>query len=231
MSCSNCGNELPAGVRFCPKCGAPAAPATAPVYNAPPTSSFGAQPVGSYGTQQGQSQSFAGGGMAGQGKKSGGCAKALVIVLVIGLVLVGAAGGIGYYAYRALGDKLKSSEAYTVAISTLKSDPTVADKMGTITDTGFPLGAFHEDANGTGDAAYHLSVKGTKANGTYDVEMSRRAGKWFLNVGRVKLDDGEVINVKSPTPLNGSPFNSNDSPNIAPPPPPTMPTRGAGKRR
>jgi hypothetical protein len=221
MQCSNCGYDLPAGVRFCPKCGTPSAPAvTAPVANAQPTVSFGAQSP--------PPQPLSGGGMTGQRQKSG-CGKAIVILLVIGLVLIGLAGGGVYYAYRVLGDKLRSSEAYTVAVSTLKSDPTVADKLGAITDTGFPLGAFHEDMNGTGDAAYHLSVKGTKANGTYDVAMTRRAGKWYLQTGKVTLADGETFNVKSTSATRVDNSNAND--NMVAPPPPPSPGRGAGKRR
>lgn len=234
MRCSNCGNELPEGVRFCTKCGTPVAPSapfaqpSAPV--ARPTDSFAApQPTVSFGAQSPQPQTFAGGGMVQQRKKSG-CAKAFVILLVVGLLLVGLAGAGGYYAYRVLGDKLRSSEAYTVAIAALKNDPNVADKMGAITDTGFPLGAFHEEAGGTGDAAYHLSVKGAKANGTYDVVMMRRSGKWYLNTGKLTLADGEVINVKSPASPPGD--NANANVNVAPPPPPPTPTgRGAGKRR
>ncbi|MDT7541850.1 MAG: zinc-ribbon domain [Acidobacteriota bacterium] len=221
MQCSNCGYDLPAGVRFCPKCGTPNAPATAPVASAQPTVSFGAQTP---------AQPLSGGGMVGQKKKSG-CGKAIIILLVIGLVLIGLAGGATYYAYRALGDKLRSSEAYTVAVSTLKNDPTVADKMGAITDTGFPLGAFHEDADGSGDAGYHLSVKGTKASGTYDVAMTRRSGKWYLQTGKVTLADGESFNVKSNSTPRFDPSNTNIGDTDEPPPPPPTPARGAGKRR
>jgi hypothetical protein len=231
MRCSNCGNELPDGVRFCTKCGTPAAPsapfAQPPAPAARPTDSFAApQPTVSFGAQS--PQAFAGGGMV-QPRKKSGCAKALVVLLAIALVLLGLAGAGGYYAYRVLGDKLRSSEAYTVAVSALKNDPNAADKIGAVTDTGFPLGAFHEEAGGTGDAAYHLSVKGTKANGTYDVVMTRRAGKWYLVTGKLTLAGGEVINVRSNAPMYGDPVNANV--NAAPPPPPAPPGRGAGKRR
>jgi TonB family protein len=187
MRCSNCGNDLPGGVRFCPKCGAPASPATSPVSPPQPTVSFGDQPRAP----------LSGGGMVQQKRKSG-CGKALLVLAIIGVLLAAVIGGGAYYFYGVLGDKLKSSEAYTVAVSALKENPEVAEKLGAVTETGFPLGSFNEQAGGTGAAAYHMSVKGTKSNGTYDVVMSRRNGKWFLTTGRLALASGETINLRSP---------------------------------
>lgn len=201
MRCSNCGNDLPGGVRFCPKCGTPAAPVTSPVSPPQSTTSFGSPAP----------QQFTGSGMVQQKKKSG-CGKALVILLVIGVLLAAVLGGLGYYGYHFASDKLKSSEAYTVAVSELKGDPQVAEKLGVITETGFPLGSFKEDGS-AGAAAYHMSVKGTKASGTYDVVMSRRAGKWYLTTGRLKLASGETINLGSPDMgiLGGSPTDDNSN--------------------
>jgi TonB family protein len=203
MSCSNCGNALPGGVRFCPKCGAPAASATSPVAPPPSTTSFGSSAP---------RQQFGGSGMVQQKKKSG-CGKALLVLAIIGALLAAVIGGGAYYFYGVLGDKLKSSEAYTVAVSALKESPQVAEKLGTITETGFPLGSFKEGDGGTGAAAYHMSVKGTKTNGTYDVVMSRRAGKWYLTTGRLKLASGETINLRSPDMgiLGDSPTNDNSN--------------------
>jgi TonB family protein len=202
MRCSNCGNDLPGGVRFCPKCGAPAAPATSPV--APP------QPTTSYGSPA--PQQFGGSGMVQQKKKSG-CGKALLVVAIIVVLLAAVLGGLAYYGYHFASDKLKSSEAYTVAVSALKENPQVAEKLGAITDTGFPLGSFHEEAGGTGAAAYHMSVKGTKTSGTYDVVMSRRGGKWYLTTGRLALASGETINLRSPdmTMPGGDPSDANSN--------------------
>jgi TonB family protein len=162
--------------------------------------------------------------MAQQGKKSG-CGKALLIVLIIGILILAVLGGLGYYGYKALGDKLKSSEAYAVAVSTLKENPTVAEKLGAIKETGFPLGSFHEEAGGTGEAAYRMSVTGTKTTGNYDVVMMRRGGKWYLATGKLTLASGEIIRLKSPG--TDSPFgdSSNSNANIEPPPPPPMPGR------
>lgn len=240
MRCSNCGHELPQGVRFCTKCGTPVAPSgpvdpyaptemftqpaastsqpTAPV--AQPTAAFSQpQPTVSFGAQTPQPQAFAGGGMVQQQKRGmSGCAKALVVFLIVSVALLGLAGAGGYYLYRVANEKLRSSEAYTVAVSALKNDPNATDKLGNVTETGFPLGAFTENADGSGDAGYHLSVKGTKSSGTYDVAMTRRAGKWYLVTGKLTLQNGEVITVKSPSQPGGNDNgNSNDS--FAPPAP------------
>ncbi len=248
MRCSNCGHELPEGVRFCTKCGTPVAPSgpvdpyaptemfsqppapasqpTAPVAQA--TSAFSQpQPTVSFGAQTPQpQQAFAGGGMVQQQKRGmSGCAKAFIVFLIVGLGLLGLAGAGGYYLYRVANEKLRSSEAYTVAVAALKNDPNAADKLGTVTETGFPLGAFSENADGSGDAGYHLSVKGTKASGTYDVAMARRAGKWYLVTGKLTLEDGEVVTIKSPARPGSGSENSNDG---FAPPPPDKSGRGAG---
>jgi TonB family protein len=182
--------------------------------NAQPTTSFGAQTP---------RQPLSGGGMAQQGKKSG-CGKALLVVLIIGILILAVIGGLGYYGYKALGDKLKSSEAYTVAVTTLKENSTVAEKLGAVKETGFPLGTFNEQAGGTGEAIYHMSVTGTKTTGTYDVVMIRRGGKWYLTNGKLTLANGEVIHMRSPEldNRNGDPSNANDN---AEPPPPPVPGR------
>ena len=178
------------------------------------------QPTTSFGAQRPRAP-LSGGGMAQQGKKSG-CGKALVIVLIIGILILAALGGFGYYGYRALGDKLRSSEAYTVAVSSLKENPAVAEKLGAIKDTGFPLGTFNEQAGGTGQAMYHMSVTGTKTTGTYDVVMVRRDGKWYLTTGKVTLANGEVVRLKSPGTDGpfGDPANTNDNTEPSPPPVP-----------
>ena len=104
-----------------------------------------------------------------------------------------------------------------MAVSALKENPQVAEKLGAITETGFPLGSFNEEGSG-GAAAYHMSVKGTKASGTYDVVMSRRAGKWYLTTGRLKLDSGETINLRAPdvSILGGDPTDDNSNASSTP---------------
>jgi protein TonB len=149
----------------------------------------------------------------------------LLILALVGVVGLAAVGVAVYYGYKFAEEKIKTSEAYTVAIAALKADPEVAEKMGTIKETGFPLGNFQENADGTGAAAYRVSVVGTKAQGTYTVVMTRQQRRWQLVSGKVTLAGGDVINIKSADEgllTGGSPDARGDVP---PPPPP--PGKGA----
>jgi TonB family protein len=162
----------------------------------------------------------------GQPQRKSGCGKwllGLAIVGVIGLAVVGF--GI-YYGYRSLEAKLKTSEAYTIAVAALKSDPEVADRLGTIKETGFPLGDFHENTDGSGAAAYKMSVVGTKSTGDYTVVMARRQRKWRLVTGKVTLPDGHVINIKSADDVFGDNPDVNDNTDVPPPPAPLPPGKG-----
>ncbi len=118
----------------------------------------------------------------------------LGIVGVVGLVGIGIA---GYFGYKAVQEKIKASEAYTLAIAALKAHPEAQAKLGEIKETGFPLGNFTENADGTGAAAYTVSVVGTKARGQYYVVMRREARKWRVVTGKLTLADGESIDIKT----------------------------------
>jgi TonB family protein len=133
------------------------------------------------------------------------CGKVILIVAII-LVLLGLAiAGAIYYGYRAAERALKSSEAYTVAVATLKESPEVREKLGEITDTGFPLGAFTQNSDGSGNAAFHMSVQGSKGTGQYGVELRRKKGVWKVESGNVRLPNGDIIQVGDST-VNENPI-------------------------
>ena len=206
MRCGNCGNELRGDARFCSKCGAPTPP---PSYSAPPT-----PPAGTFGDAPRAPLSG-----VGQPRGKSGCGKVLLVLSIIGLLVVAGLAVAGYYAYRFAEDKLKSSEAYTLAVNTLKAEPEVAERMGAIKETGFPLGNFEEKGDGTGSAVFRMSVTGERASGNYDVSMARSGGRWVMKTGKVTLKDGGEIDV---VPDNDEPA---DLPEPAEPPPP--PVKGA----
>ena len=100
-----------------------------------------------------------------------------------------------YFGYGWVEGKLKSSEPYQLAITALKENAQLKEKMGEIQETGFPIGAFSEDANGTGKAAFTMSVKGTLASGQYQVSLDRSDSKWRIENGVVRLANGETIDI------------------------------------
>lgn len=208
MICGNCGNPVDAIHRFCPKCGAPVQsqappPAGGPVYTPPSYSappSYNPTPL--------------------PPKKSSSCGKLIIIGLII-LVLIGVcvAGAI-YYGYRAAEKALKNSEPYIIAVTKLKQNPEVIEKLGEIQDTGFPMGAYSQNSDGTGKAAFNMSVQGAKAKGRYQVELARRNSAWHLLSGVVTTENGETIRVASATTIG---IDEPPSTDLPPPPIPTDP--------
>ncbi|MCA1616689.1 MAG: TonB family protein [Acidobacteria bacterium] len=219
MRCGNCGRELQDGVKFCPGCGTPAAPANFSSPVEPPAVSFGDAPRAP----------LSGIGTAQAGKKSG-CGKVLLILLGVGLLLVVGLAVAGYFGFKYAEDKLKSSAAYALAVKTLKESPEAAERLGEVRETGFPLGAFNESADGTGSAAFVMSVKGSKASGQYDVNLARRGGRWEMRTGRVTTAGGDAFVIwpaggadgLPPPPVGGaddaSPPSAGDD-DTSPPPP------------
>lgn len=204
MICTNCGNQVDSINRFCPKCGAPmqfqspAQPGGSP-YNAPYTPpQYGASPM-------------MGGPMPP--KKSFGCGK-IILILAIILAILGAGIGVAiYYGYRAAEKALKSSEAYTVAVNALKENPEVKEQLGDVEETGFPIGAFSQDAGGSGKAAFVMSVKGSKASGQYQVELTRRNSVWYIVTGVLRINGGATIRVVGNRDVSDDSTNSNGNSN------------------
>jgi TonB family protein len=204
MLCNSCGNVLESFNKFCPKCGAPA-----PAQYQPPSPSPGPPPYNSAQTPGGW------GPMPPPPRKSS-CGK---VVLIVGIILVvlglGAAGAI-YYGFRYAESALKSSEAYQTAVTALKESPEVREKLGEITDTGFPLGAFNQNSDGSGNAEFSMSVKGSKETGQYSVELRRRNSIWKVRNGSVRLPNGDTIQVVDNDMNEDLPenFNSNSNTNL-----------------
>lgn len=196
MICGNCGNSVDSIHRFCPKCGAsvpaqsPPPPSgsayTPPTYSAPPTYNTPVLPP----------------------KRSSSCGKIIIIgVIIVVLIGVCIAGAI-YFGFRYAENKLKSSEAYTVAINTLKENVEVREKLGDIQETGFPIGAYSDNGS-TGTAAFVMSVQGTKAKGQYQVELRKTDNTWRVMNGVVKTEDGDTIRVVPSVTIREVPSNTN----------------------
>jgi TonB family protein len=135
------------------------------------------------------------GGPLGQPAKKSGCGKIILILAIILLLLGGGIAAAIYFGYQKLESTLKNSEAYTVALNRLKENEEVKNEIGEIKDTGFPLGVYDEKADGSGSAAFVMSVQGTKASGRYEVAMKRSNGVWELIKGTLRADSGKIIDV------------------------------------
>lgn len=181
MICNSCGNAVEAFHRFCPKCGAPVQPGAPPQYVSPPPYTAPPPPV-------------MGGPMAPPPRKSS-CGKIILILAIILLVLGAGLAAAIYFGYHKLEQTLKSSEAYTVAVTALKENEDVRNQLGEIIDTGFPLGAFNTNADGSGNAAFSMSVQGSKDTGQYEVTLVRSNSVWRLTRGSVQTAGGQTINI------------------------------------
>jgi TonB family protein len=198
MICTNCGNAVEPSNRFCPKCGAAVQPQAPPPYGSPPPYSAPQSPML--------------GGPPGPPAKKSSCGKIILILAIILLLLGGGVAVAIYFGYQKLEQTLKSSEAYTVAVDALKANEEVRNQLGEITDTGFPLGAYSQNADGTGNAAFFMSVQGTKASGKYEVELVRSNSVWRLTRGVVRTQSGDSIQVA--TGRTPDEPNSNDNTNL-----------------
>ena len=190
MICKSCGSSIEDFNRFCPKCGTPVQPIpSGPTSYQPPY------------TGAPQQQMYSGPTVP---PRKSSCGK---IILILGILLVLLLAGIGaaiYFGYGWVENKLKSSEPYKLAITALKENEEVREKMGEIQETGFPIGAFTEDSNGSGTAAFVMSVKGSLASGQYNVELTRSNSVWSIKHGVVRLANGEIISVAQQSPLDSS---------------------------
>jgi len=210
MNCMNCGHALRADVRFCPKCGTPV---PSPAAYAPPPE----QPRTSWAVNP----------SAAPPRRKSRAGKILLVVFGVFLVLAAGAGVAVYYGVRHFAGSVKSSEPYRVAEQTLRESPVAAEALGEIKSTGFPLGTFKTEADGSGFAAFTMSVEGTKASGQYVVALARESGAWRVKEASVRVSDGKVVQLVSDgesgaggVPVGGVP---------PPPPAPRAPGGNLGK--
>jgi len=225
MTCTNCGNHLESFNRFCPKCGAPVPPVQPepPMYSGPSQYNAPQQPMtgGPMGPM----------GPMGQSPKKSGCGKVILILLIILLVLGAAVAAAVYFGYQTLEKTLKSSEAYTVALNALKANEEVREELGEIRDTGFPLGAYSQNADGSGDAAFVMSVEGSKGTAQYEAKLNRVDSVWRLEKGTVRTKSGSTINiVEDPVIPDDDDIDGNDKPIVEAPLPSPGPPGASGGR-
>lgn len=176
MICPSCGNTVVDSMKYCSKCGTPVttSPYVPPVNAAPPVWTSTVPPPVKRKSRAGK------------------------ILLIIGIVLIVLATGVGvaiYFGAKSYVRSTRSSAAYALAESTLRSSHAVQERMGEIKSIGIPIGTTKEAEDGSGFAAYTMSVEGEKASGQYVVVMDKRNSHWRVQNAVVKLRDGEEIKV------------------------------------
>ena len=201
MNCMNCGAAMSPDVKFCPRCGTPV---PQPAAYAPPPEQV--------------RTSWAPAPPAAPPRRKSRAGKILLIVLGVFLVLAAGAAVAVYYGVRYFADSVKSSEPYRVAEKELRESPAAAEALGEIRSTGFPIGSFNTSADGTGQAAFTMSVEGAKGGGQYVVVLTRESGAWRVTSGILRLSGGEVVTLVGEG--AAAPDPAADAGEGAPPPPP-----------
>ncbi len=101
----------------------------------------------------------------------------------------------------------KSSDAYTLASTTIQSNNVAIAELGTPISTGFPMGSIAiAGTRGTADVSF--SVEGPKAKGTVYADLVRDLGQWKINRMVLELDGsgrridltGAITNTSLPLP-------------------------------
>lgn len=209
MDCMNCGGRLGPGMKFCSRCGA-AAPAAGEGHGreyAPPP---GGQMHSSFGGPEGAA--------ASQQPRPRKSRAGKILLIVFGVLLVLGAGAVVavYFGYKFIEQTVKESEPYRVAIEELRRSPAATEYLGSIKETGFPLGNIEERAGGTGSASFTVWIEGTKASGHYVVRLTRTGGSWAVTNSSLRKSDGGVIQL-----ANGPVVVAERA--APPPPPPAAP--------
>jgi hypothetical protein len=125
----------------------------------------------------------------------------------LGLVLLGAiAGGLIFMGAM---KKVKSSDAYAYALSSVQGSPEVQEKLGTPIVAGKYAAGTYQDSNETGSAGFFFQVQGPKSGGKAIYAAQKQGGKWQVISLVVVVDaTGETIELvkqnTSSTPSNAS---------------------------
>lgn len=85
--------------------------------------------------------------------------------------------------------------AFDVASTFVKTSKEVHSRLGEVQDIDLsPFGYSWRVTGATGDANFNLKVKGSLANATAYVELTRQ-GTWRPVIGRLVLQDGSAIDL------------------------------------
>ncbi len=88
---------------------------------------------------------------------------------------------------------LNNSEANKVAQAGLRQDPSAREALGEIESFGLPWGSISTSSGGTGEAAFSLSVTGSKNSGKFFATLKKENDLWVMTSGRLVLKDGRTV--------------------------------------
>ncbi len=88
---------------------------------------------------------------------------------------------------------VQRTEAFDVASDYVTNSSEIRTRLGEIQDVDLTIFGYSWRVTGPrGDAAFDLKLKGTLANASAYVELTRH-GRWRPVVGRLTLQDGNVV--------------------------------------
>ena len=91
---------------------------------------------------------------------------------------------------------VQRTDAFGVASTHIKNSKEVRARLGEIRDINLPLLGYSVRVSGArGDANFNLKVKGSIADGTAYVELTRQ-GTWRPVVSRLVLSDGTAVDIQ-----------------------------------
>lgn len=96
--------------------------------------------------------------------------------------------GVAFVLFLLFGNLMRTSAPVTMALERLQNNPQAVALLGEPIKPGFPMGSLIQDGV-QGCALLHVSVTGSRAEGTIYIDATRDFGKWRLN--RLELETDE----------------------------------------
>jgi len=93
---------------------------------------------------------------------------------------------------------LRSSAPAALALNFAEHNAIVQDAVGGVEHARLNwIGNIHYDGN-EGWASFKVDLTGARTNGTMDVTLERRRGKWNVASGQLVTDSGRVVTIAEP---------------------------------
>ena len=94
---------------------------------------------------------------------------------------------------------MKSTDVYKVALRRAQANPKVQQALGAPIHDGLFVSGHTNASGGSGEADLSIPISGSKGKGTIYLVATKTAGEWQYSTLVVKTDDGESIDLNTPT--------------------------------